>query len=38
MEYLDPQALNVVELQVHTRNAASADAGTNYLCLERLVA
>jgi hypothetical protein len=37
-DYLDPQALNVVELQLHTRNSSSADAGTNYVVLERLVA
>jgi hypothetical protein len=36
-DYLDPNALNVLELQAHTRNSSSADAGTNYICLERLI-
>ena len=35
---LNPQADGPVEVNVHTRNAATADNGTNRLILERLVA
>lgn len=37
MMYLDPAALATVQLDIHTRNAAAAAAGTNEVVLERLV-